>query len=414
MYLYICTYYARTKKMNISAVILPKKKNKSGKVNIKIRIVHKREVRDIGTNFYIMPTQWKGSKVDDDVTGADYINYEVNKTILGYQEKLLKANYRDLPISRIVEILREDKFINSDFLAYFRKVIEKKTKTNQRTGEIYQTTLDKIRNFDRRSVLLFEDISSGWLKDFEANMKQQGNKKATRSIHFRNIRTVFNDAIDHNEIDLSLYPFRRYQIVSGSDEKTPLTLSQLQSLIKLQLELPSHQNAQKVFLLSFCLIGINSTDLMELTQKSISSGRILYTRDKTTKPYSVKLEREALDLINQLRGEKRLLNLADRFKSVKTFTTSTNIILKKIGKQIGLPGLMVYTARHTWASLAKNLLGTEDNDISAALGHTIGGVTQTYIHRNQEFIDKINRSLLDKVFEVKPIRRKQKKETGVS
>ena len=44
------------------------------------------------------------------------------------------------------------------------------------------------------------------------------------------------------------------------------------------------------------------------------------------------------------------------------------------------------------------LLKVDDNDISAALGHSIGGVTQTYIHRNQEYIDKINRKLLDKVF----------------
>ena len=400
--------------MNISAVILKKKTNKSGKVNIKIRIVHKREVRDLGTEFYILPSQWKGSKVDEDLPGSDYINFEVNKKILGYQEKLLKTNYRDLPISRIVEILKAEKFVNLSFITYFEKVIQNKSKTNIRTGEIYQATIDKIRKFDSRSVLLFTDISSGWLRDFDSWMKQKGNKKATRSIEFRNIRAVFNDAIDHNEIELNLYPFRRYQIVSGSDEKTPLTLRQLQKLIQLQPDLPSHRMAKEIFLLSFCLIGINSTDLFELTDGDIKGGRIFYTRDKTEKGYSVKLEKEALDLISQLRGKEKLLNLGDRFKSVKTFTSSTNQILKKIGLQIGMHKLIVYTARHTWASLAKNLLGTEDNDISAALGHTIGGVTQTYIHRNQELIDKINRGILDKVFNVKPIRRVQKKETGVS
>ncbi len=411
---HICTYYARTD-MNISPVILTKKTNQKGKVNIKIRIVHNRKVRDIGTEYYIDPAFWlSAGKVSDDFPKADYINFEVNKIILGYQEKLLGKNLKIMPINRIVEILRADTYTPSDFSAYFSKVVSEKARTNKRTGEIFQSTLDKIRKFDKRSPLMFEDISPGWLKKFEGVMKQAANSKATMSLHFRNVRTVFNDAIDNSEISLNLYPFRRFKIKSGGEEKPTLTLQQVRNLARLPHELKSRQNACNVWLLSFCLIGMNSSDLFDAKQEDIIDGRIKYSRNKTGKKYFVKLEPEALNLIEQLKGEKNLLNMAGRFKHVKSFTTCTDKLLKEIGKKIGKSDLHMYDARHAWASMAKNHLKVDDNDISAALGHSIGGVTAGYIHRNQEYIDSINRKILDAVFkdeEVKKRSGRRKKET---
>lgn len=396
--------------MNILPKIRPKGTNRNDKVNIKIRIIHKGEAREIGTKFYVEPKFFQANgKVSSDVPGSDYINFEIQKMILNFQEKLLKINSKQLDINRIIEILRDETFVDSNFSAYFKKIVEKKAKTNKRTGEIFQATLDKIQKFDNRSPLLFENITPGWLKDFEDNMKQDGKKKATMSIHFRNIRTVFNDAIDHNEAPLSLYPFRRFKIKEGSDEKTPLSLAQLKNLIALQLEQPYQMAAKHAFILSFCLIGINSSDLMDLTPKNVNKGRIRYSRNKNGKQYNIKLEPEALDYIEKLKGDVHVVNLAERFKSVKTFTTCTNLLLKKIGKEIEMPGLIMYSARHTWASLAKNLLGTDDNDIAAALGHSIGGVTQTYIHRNQDLIDKVNRNLLNEVFGNNPVKKARSK-----
>ncbi len=394
----LCTYHARIE-MNILPAILEKKTNRNGKVNIKIRISHNRKVRDIGTKYYIDPNHFlKNGKISDELPGADFINFEIQKTILGYQEKLLKVNYKNMPIDRILEILRNEEFINSDFSAYFRKVMAKKARTNARTGLIFQTTLDKIEKFDPVKPLLFDHINTGWLRDFEGYMKQCGNEKGTMSLHFRNIRTVFNDAIDHNEISITLYPFRRYKIPTGNKEQTPLTLDQLKMMVSIQLEFPYLQMARNVFMLSFCLIGINSSDLMDVKEPDIAGGRLRYDRNKTRKKYNIKLEPEAMAYIEKMRGEKALINLQDRFKNTNCFTSATNALLKRIGREIGAPSLTMYTARHTWASLAKNVLKVDDNDISAALGHSIGGVTQTYIHRNQEYIDKINRKLLDKVF----------------
>lgn len=395
--------------MNIFPGILPGKTNRNGKVNIKIRIIHNGESREIGTKFYIDPKYFLSSgMVSDELPGYDYINVELQKLVLNYNTTLLKVNWKQLHVNRIVEILKDENFVNSDFLAYFRKVIVKKSKVNRRTGEIYQATLDKVEKFEIRRPLLFENITEGWLKDFRDEEKSIGNSKATISIHLRNIRAVINDAIDNREIPLSLYPFRRFQIQSGSDEKTPLTLNQLKKLIALHPETKGQENAKNALLLSFCLIGMNSSDMMDCLDRDVKSGRLRYERNKSKKKLNIKLEPEALEYIEKLKGKDHLLNFSARFKNAKTFSSSTNQLLKPLGDEIGMENLMMYTARHTWASLAKNLLGVEDNDIAAALSHSVGGVTQAYIHRNQEYIDKINRDLLDIVFK-EPVRRTRKK-----
>lgn len=395
--------------MNLIPAILKKKKNRNGKVNIKIRISHNRQVRDIGTDFYIDPAFWKDSgKVDPKYENADYLNFEISKLLIQYQAKLLKINYRDLPISRIVAILRTDKEVSTDFSTYYREIIAEKRKVNVRTANLYNETLIKIEKFDHRPVLLFEDVSAGWLRRFELSMRESGNRASTISIHLRNIRAVFNWAIDDGVTSLGLFPFRRYKIPKGKEERVPLTVEQLRKLVYLKLESEFEERARLAFLLSFVMIGINNSDLYELPKSAISDGRIEFSRNKTSKDYSIKLEPEISDLLTQLQGKKDLVCFSDHFCNYDNFTHNINKRLKEVGKHINYPRLYMYAARHTWASIAKNDLNTDDNDIASALGHTIKGVTQAYTHRNRKIVDDINRKVLDLVFG------KNKKEAGAS
>lgn len=53
--------------------------------------------------------------------------------------------------------------------------------------------------------LRFEDMTPDWMQDFDSFMARTAPSKNTRNIHFRNIRTVFNKAIE-DEITTA-YPF---------------------------------------------------------------------------------------------------------------------------------------------------------------------------------------------------------------
>ena len=69
--------------------------------------------------------------------------------------------------------------------------------------------------------------------------------------------------------------------------------------------------------------------------------------------------------------------------------------LKNIGDAVGVPGLTMYHARHTWATLAANQLNASDEDIGQALGHSKKTVTTGYINRDPERVDVLNRGVLD-------------------
>ena len=155
----------------------------------------------------------------------------------------------------------------------------------------------------------------------------------------------------------------------------------------------------------FMLIGINTVDLCHLKEID-SEGRINYHRAKTNRLYSIKVEPEALEIINKYRGEKWLLNILDRYQDYKDYTKRMNRALKKIGpvKRVGLggkkiyeplfPDISTYWARHTWATIAASLDIPRDT-IAHALGHGNNTVTDIYIDFDERKIDEANRKVLD-------------------
>lgn len=401
--------------MNISPAIKKTEVNKSGKVNIKIRVSHNHDTRFIATKYYIDLNEWKANEtVSSDHPNAAFINNELKKIVFAYEQKLFDVKYENWHVNRIVELLTDPAAIN-DFTAYFERFIKEKQTINAGTAELYQRTLNKIEKFEKRKPLMFEDITAGWLKKFEAWMKKDELKPNSIAIFMRQIRAVFNNAIDNEVIGLNVYPFRRFNILQEPTVKRSITLEQLKMIRDYQTKWNITALARDFFMLSFYLIGMNSDDLYHAKEIS-KDGRLNYTRAKTHRPYSIKVEPEAMAMIEKLKGEKSLLMLSEHYRTVHDMTLSLNRALKLI-----MPGLQVYSARHTWATVAKNyifkesetlIISKEDptkniiqknrehviisnEQIGDALGHTRKSVTEIYIDRDPAIVDKLNRDVLD-------------------
>jgi len=374
--------------MNISPAIKKTEVTKNGKVNIKIRVSHKGDSRFISTQFFIEPSQFKANgTVSSDHPNAAFINVELKQLVLNYEKKLLNVDYHNFHVNRIVELLNEKAAVN-DFSAYFEKFIAEKKQINIRTSEIHQATLNKIKKFDPRWPLMFEDINAGWLRKFENSMTKEGAKVNAAAIHFRNIRTVFNSAIDNEAISLNIYPFRRFKIKSAETEKRSITIEQLKAIRDFKTSWEITALARDFFMLSFYLIGTNNGDLYNL--KAITGDRITFSRAKTHRMYSIKVEPEAEILIKQLQGKKNLLMVSEHYETVRKMTHQINKALKRI-----MPDLTMYHARHTWATIAKNNVRASDEDIAAALGHSRKTVTEIYINRDPAIVDRLNREVID-------------------
>ena len=143
-------------------------------------------------------------------------------------------------------------------------------------------------------------------------------------------------------------------------------------------------------------------DLAELKADAIRNGRILYKREKTGKPYEIKVEPEIKEIITRYRGKEYLLKFFDKKKPdyYKNFGNCMRQTLRKAGERIGITApISAYWARHTWATLAIEIGGTMEL-VSAGLGHSIGAqVTNIYVAYRQKQIDEIARRVIDFVLQ---------------
>ncbi|WP_163321639.1 tyrosine-type recombinase/integrase [Draconibacterium mangrovi] len=277
-----------------------------------------------------------------------------------------------------------------DFYTYFEYYI---TTKGESTATIYKRTYKILQNFNS-SRLSFSDVNARFLRDFTSWHDKSTNGTA---IHLRNIRAVFNAAIDDDVIGLELYPFRRFKIPKAKTRKRNITAGQIKTFKDAELYGVPHL-ARDVFMLQFYLIGINLKDLTYLKKSSVKRGRLEYTRMKTGTEYSIKLEPEAKRLIKKLSGKKYLICLAERYQNYDSIKKEINKKLKAAAKSVKIQEpLSTYYSRHSWATIAHKLNIPEDT-IAAALGHqSAHKITSIYIERDISKVDNANRKVLNAI-----------------
>ena len=311
---------------------------------------------------------------------------------LGSVRGLSTAKVRD----KIAEYIYPSEDVDTGFIAVMSAYTNQCDKPN--TKDKFVQTATHIKRWlgaKGARTLQFADITPDWLTAFDRHLINYCPAVNSRSIHLRNVRTIFNFALNH-QLTTAPYPFRQYKIKSQPSNPTPLTLEQLRLLWSHHPHTSAQAYALDIWRLTFALIGINVVDLANL--QTISQGRINYTRQKTGRLYSIKVEDCAKRLIQAHRGKNYLVDILKRYKSVHVATTMVNRHLKDIASDLGLPPITTYTARYTWATLALSI-DTPIEVISQALGHSYGqAVTLGYIMPDRRKVDEANKKVLQLLF----------------
>ena len=384
---------------------------------LKLTITKHSDTAMIPLHVKILPSQWdkllcKVKDCPNKVALNSYIQTQKQKidnlllqmTASGELTKMTATQIKNTLLERLSPRVENGNL----FVARFRQYIL--TCKKQRTKELYQETLKRIEQFDHKaSQLSFDNIGKDWLMQFDAFLLRFEPSQNSRSIHFRNIRAVFNDAID-NEITTH-YPFRKFMVRSVPTAKRAYSVERLRELFSYPV-LPHEQKYVDIFKLIFYLIVINIVDLCNLSK--VEEGRIIYQRSKTARLYNIKVEPEAQEIIDRYRGKKKLLNIADNFKDAHSCMCTINRALKQIGTRThtikngkrvlqyhpAFPDLSTYVARHTWATIAYEL-EIPNETIAAALGHSFGNkTTAIYIKTDLRKIDDANRKVIDYVLNI--------------
>lgn len=385
-----------------------------GEAPLKLSISHKGKTALISLGVKIIPSQWdlRAGKVVSHPNKA-YLNMylakrknDIDTLLLRMLESGSTARLSATEIKkRVLEELDPDcdQSQNDLFATRFLRFADSK---KGRTNEIYHATYKRMLAYDDAlSSLSFEDITKEWLTGFDTFMQRTSPSKNARNIHLRNIRAVFNEAID-DEVTTS-YPFRKFKIRPVKTAKRSLSVEQLRQLFGLEVE--EHERKYlDMFKLIFFLVGINIADLCKL--KAIKDGQIEYYRAKTGRFYSIKVEPEAAEIINKYKGKRQLIDIMDRYSNYRDYAKRLNDNLQRIGHtEVGkrgkktfhplFPGITTYWARHSWATIAASL-DIPKETIAAALGHGGNTVTDIYIDFDMRKVDAANRKVIDYVLQV--------------
>ena len=388
---------------------LDRRAKQNGLYPLRVALTHRSSTTYISVGFDLAPDQWDAVKCKvKNHPQKVVLNQLAQQKLMTVQIELLKlANEglcKGLTATGIRRLLLARLDPDADKKVYLTDFMEKHLakKKATRTRIIYRTSLNKLRelrpNADR---LTFEDITPDFLRQYDADMEKQGLSLNTRSLYIRELRSVFNAALDE---ELTLYnPFRKYKLHFEETRKRSLSVERLRAFFNSEPQ-PRLRIYRDIFKLMFFLIGINIKDLTMLKATDYADGRIKYHRAKTGRLYDIKVEPEAAAIIERYRASDGfLLDLHTR-QIYTNFSKKININIKKFeyNGEVVCPEISTYYARHTWATIAASL-DIPKETIAAALGHGSKTVTDIYIDFDQKKVDAANRKVIDYVLEVQNI-----------
>ena len=265
---------------------------------------------------------------------------------------------------------------------------------NLGTAHVYRSTLNAILTFQGSDRLSFWEITPEWLKHFEGSLRARGCSWNTVSTYLRTLRAVYNRAVDLRKASYVPHLFRSVYTGTRADRRRALDMEDMKKVFARLLQsdaiTPAMKGAQELFILMFLLRGLPFVDLAYLRKSDLRGNVISYRRRKTGRPLSVTLTTEAMFLLQKYMNREEqspylfpILHSDEgspkAYREYQLALRNFNYQLELLGKALGLKDrLSSYTARHTWATLARDY-GAPISVISAGLGHTSEEMTRVYL-----------------------------------
>lgn len=396
---------------------------------IRIRVTHKRKSRYINTGLVA---------TTDDLTRSFRIKNQsfidtTDEIIKGYRDRCNENYLRiaEMDIDQVVSfLLTKEKPADLDFLEFGKSHAEKLIAIGRfRTAEAYTTALNALKRFTGRESLHVSEINVRFLQSFERWIRLNPIKpdpKAVRTMsrapshYLASLRALHNEMkLQYNDEDAGIIqipysPFTKYKVPAPPvTKKRAIQAEVIKKILELPDEPVKHSKgtnrynlAKDCFILSFCLMGMNSADLYHCTD--IRDDKVYYKRKKTRSRRKdeamicVYIPPEIQHLIARYKasGGKFAFSFSQNYATESNFNKAINIGLKEVGKKVGIEDLQFYAARHSWATIALNKCGIDKYTVHAALNHVDQEmrVTDIYLEKDWSVINEANRRVLDYVF----------------
>lgn len=268
------------------------------------QIIHNRIVRQLNTDYKVFAEEW------DAESESVVVNGSLSNLLLGIQERLAWDVARLEKVVRSLETERR-RFTADDVITMFHKLTKEsslftfmhgviaqlKQLGKVRTSETYTATLKSFMAFRDEQDVPLDGISSDMMLMYEAHLKARGVRMNTISFYMRNLRAVYNRAVEKG-LTQPNNPFRH--VYTGVDKtvKRAIPIKAIKALKELDLSMkPSLDFARDMFLFSFYTRGMSFVDIAYLKKTDLQNGILTYRRRKTGQELSIKWEKCMAEII---------------------------------------------------------------------------------------------------------------------
>jgi len=378
------------------------------------QVIHNRVVRQISTGYKLFASEWDQRSEAvipcQHPAGMERDNYllSVGERIRRDKirlEKAIRTLSQSGPFTADDIVIRfHDSGQEPSFNDYIRQQIVRLKRLGKiRTSETYTAALKSFSSFMKGSDILFGELSSDLLMEYEAYLKNRGNSPNTISFYMRILKAVYNRAVE-NGLTGQRNLFKSVYTGVEKTLKRAIHLNDIRRIKRLDLSLKPHLDfARDMFLFCFYTRGMSFVDMAYLKKGDIANGILTYRRKKTGQQLFIRWEKCMQEIIDKYpvnETEFLLPVITERDKEYRKQYTNAlhrvNTLLKKIGEILDLPiPLTMYVARHSWASIAKNH-NVPVSVISEGMGHDSENTTQIYLASlDTAVVDKANKKILD-------------------
>ena len=272
-------------------------------------------------------------------------------------------------------------------LRYINAQIERKQELKKvGMAAAYKSTRSSLARFIGRPDVRMSEVDSAFVRRYEDFLYSNGSSGNTVSYYLRNLRSLYNQAVADGYHPRGEYPFAKAQTRPAKTVKRALSRTDMQNLADLNLENePELEFTRDLYLFSFYAQGMAFVDIVLLKKADICNGVLTYSRHKSKQLIRIAVTPQMQGLIDKYKTENEYLfpiisgEYASGYQQYRLALGRINRHLKKIAvvADIKVP-LTTYTARHTWATLARDY-GAPISVISAGLGHTSEEMTRVYL-----------------------------------
>lgn len=328
------------------------------------------------------------------------IRIKLSPQLIQLGEKELLIEIDESVLSRNYLKPKSEKFL----FIYMEQIIKELEDNRQiSTAANYKSTLKSFKRFRNGKNIALSKINDKVIQQYEAYLKNEGIKMNTVSFYMRVMRAVYNRAVEDG-LAAEKQLFKNVYTGIDKTEKRAVPLQTIKAIKELYMPSRALHFARDMFLFSFYTRGMSFVDMAYLKKTDLENGILTYKRRKTKQQLSIKWEKCMQDIVNKWPSYNEyllpIITIAgkDERTQYKSCQKNVNQQLRKISKMLKMrKGITMYVARHSWASIAKNMnipLGV----ISDSMGHTSLKTTQIYLSAiDMDIINKANLKIIKRI-----------------